>query len=130
MSRRPWLKPLRRGRTWLALWLLAILALVVVCLLPGSDLPQLSVSDKLEHALAFLLLSSGAVQLFLRGKPLAIVVLGLLALGVAIELAQALLTTSRMMEAGDVVADAVGVAIGIACAWTPLKDVLLRLDHA
>ena len=128
MSRRPWLKPLRRGRTWLALWLLAILALVVVCLLPGSDLPQLSVSDKLEHALAFLLLSSGAVQLFLRGKPLAIVVLGLLALGVAIELAQALLTTSRMMEAGDVVADAVGVAIGIACAWTPLKDVLLRLD--
>ena len=49
-------------------------------------------------------------------------------LGVAIELAQALLTTSRMMEAGDVVADAVGVAIGIACAWTPLKDVLLRLD--
>jgi VanZ family protein len=122
------LKPLRRGRTWLALWLLAIVALVVVCLLPGSDLPQLSVSDKLEHALAFLLLSSGAVQLFLRGKPLAIVVLGLLALGVAIELAQALLTTSRMMEAGDVAADAVGVAIGIACAWTPLKDVLLRID--
>jgi VanZ family protein len=123
------LKPLRRGRTWLALWLLAIVALVVVCLLPGSDLPQLSVSDKLEHALAFLLLSSAAVQLFLRGKPLAIAVLGLLALGVAIELAQALLTTSRMMEAGDVVADAVGVAIGIVSAWTPLRDVLLRLDR-
>jgi VanZ family protein len=123
------LKPLRRGRTWLALWLLAIVVLVVVCLLPGSDLPQLSVSDKLEHALAFLLLSSAAVQLFLRGKPLAIVVLGLLALGVAIELAQALLTTSRMMEAGDVVADAVGVAIGIVSAWTPLRDVLLRLDR-
>jgi VanZ family protein len=123
------LKPLRRGRTWLALWLLAIVVLVVVCLLPGSDLPQLSVSDKLEHALAFLLLSSAAVQLFLRGKPLAIVVLGLLALGVAIELAQALLTTSRMMEAGDVVADAVGVAIGIVSAWTPLRDLLLRLDR-
>jgi VanZ family protein len=123
------LKPLRRGRTWLALWLLAIVVLVVVCLLPGSDMPQLSVSDKLEHALAFLLLSSAAVQLFLRGKPLAIVVLGLLALGVAIELAQALLTTSRMMEAGDVVADAVGVAIGIVSAWTPLRDLLLRLDR-
>ena len=114
---------------WLGLWLLGIAALVVVCLLPGADLPKVNVSDKLEHALAFLLLSAAAVQLFVRGKPLAIIALGLLALGAGIELAQALLTTSRMMEAADLLADAIGVAVGAASAWTPLKDVLLRIDH-
>ena len=129
MSPRPWLKPLRRGRVWLGLWLLGIAALVVVCLLPGADLPKVNVSDKLEHALAFLLLSAAAVQLFVRGKPLAIIALGLLALGAGIELAQAVLTTSRMMEAADLLADAIGVAVGAASAWTPLKDVLLRIDH-
>ena len=86
-------------------------------------------SDKVEHALAFFALSAAAVQLFLRGRPLAIVVLGLLALGGAIELAQGLLTTSRMMESGDILADAIGVAAGVALAWTPLRDVLLKLDH-
>ena len=129
MTPKPWLKPLRRGSLWLGLWLGAILGVIVVCLLPGADLPKVPLSDKLEHALAFFALAAAAVQLFRRGKPLAIVALGLLALGGAIELAQALLTTSRAMESGDIVADAIGVAAGAVLAWTPLRDVLLRLDH-
>jgi VanZ family protein len=129
VTRRPWLKPLRRGPLWLGLWLGAIAAVVLACLLPGAELPAIRVSDKLEHALAFFALSAAAVQLFLRGRPLAIVALGLLALGGAIELAQALLTTSRHMEAADVLADAIGVAAGVALAWTPLRDVLLRIDR-
>jgi len=129
VTRRPWLKPLRRGPLWVGLWLGAILGVVLVCLMPGADLPKVPLGDKIEHALAFFALSAAAVQLFLRGKPLAIVALGLLALGVAIELAQALLTTSRMMEAGDIVADALGVAAGVALAWTPIRDLLLKIDH-
>lgn len=129
MSRRPWLKPLRRGPLWFGLWLGAIATVVLVCLMPGAELPKVAVSDKVEHALAFFALSAAAVQLFLRGRPLAIVVLGLLALGGAIELAQGLLTTSRMMESGDILADAIGVAAGVALAWTPLRDLLLKLDH-
>jgi hypothetical protein len=123
------LKPLRRRRTWLAMWWLGIATVVVACLLPGSDLPEIPVSDKLEHALAFALLAASAVQLFRRGAPLLLVGAGLLALGAGIELAQHLFTTSRMMEPGDVVADAVGIAAGLATAWTPLRDVLLHLDR-
>lgn len=129
MSAEPWLKPLRRRRTWLAMWWLAIATVIVACLLPGSDLPKIPVSDKLEHALAFALLAASAVQLFRRGAPLLVVGGGLLALGIGIELAQHLLTTSRMMEPGDVAADAVGIAAGLATAWTPLRDVLLHLDR-
>ena len=129
MSGEPWLKPLRRRRTWLAMWWLAIATVIVACLLPGSDLPKIPVSDKLEHALAFAVLAASAVQLFRRGAPLLVVGGGLLALGIGIELAQHLLTTSRLMEPGDVLADAVGIAAGLATAWTPLRDLLLRLDR-
>jgi hypothetical protein len=113
----------------MALWWLAIAIVVVACLLPGPDLPKLPVSDKFEHALAFALLAAAAVQLFRRGVPLLVVGAGLLALGIGIELAQHLLTTSRMMEPGDVVADTIGIAAGLATAWTPLRDLLLRLDR-
>jgi len=122
-----WLKPLRHLPIWLALWFIGITAVVVVCLMPGQDLPRVPLSDKLEHALAFALLAASAVQLFVRGMPLAVVAAGLLGLGVAIEFAQATFTTTRAMEAGDVVADAVGIAAGMLIAWTPLRDVLLKV---
>lgn len=126
-ERRTWVKPLRRRNAWLALWLCAVAVLVVVCLLPNADLPRLRINDKLEHALAFALLSASAVQLFERWRALLAVALGLLALGICIELAQGLLTTTRAMERADVVADAIGIAAGLASALTPLRDLLLRL---
>ncbi len=121
------IKPLRHRNAWLALWLCGVAALVVVCLLPSPDLPNLHVSDKLEHALAFALLAGSAVQLFERGRGLVAVGLGLLALGIGIEFAQALFTTTRAMEAADVVADTIGIVAGLATALTPLRDVLLHI---
>ncbi len=124
---RRWVKPLRHRNAWLALWLLGVTALIVVCLLPSPDLPNLHVSDKLEHATAFALLAGSAVQLFERGRALLLVGLGLLALGIGIEFAQALFTTTRAMEAADVVADTVGIVVGLSVALTPLRDLLLRI---
>ena len=124
---RRWVKPLRYRNAWLALWLLGVTVLIVVCLLPSRDLPALQVSDKLEHALAFALLAGSAVQLFERWRALLLVGLGLLALGIGIEFAQALFTTTRAMEAADVVADAIGIVAGLSVAITPLRDLLLRI---
>ena len=124
---RRWIKPLRHRNAWLALWLLAVAALIVVCLLPSRDLPKLHVSDKIEHALAFALLAGSAVQLFERWRALLLVGLGLLALGIGIEFAQALFTTTRAMEAADVVADSIGIVVGLSVAITPLRDLLLRI---
>ena len=124
---RRWVKPLRRRTAWLALWLCGVTVLVVVCLLPTTDLPKVDLDDKIEHALAFVLLAGSAVQLFERWRALLVVALGLLALGIGIEFAQAAFTTTRAMAAGDVVADAIGIAVGIATALTPLRDLLLRI---
>jgi hypothetical protein len=110
------------------MWWLAIATVVAACLLPETELPKFPVNDKLEHALAFLALAASAVQLFRRGRPLLVVGLGLLALGIVIELAQHFLTSSRMMEPADVLADAIGIAAGLATAFTPLRDLLVGLD--
>jgi len=124
---RRWVKPLRHRNAWLALWLFGVTVLIVVCLLPSTDLPKLRISDKIEHALAFALLAGSAVQLFERWRALLLVGLGLLALGIGIEFAQALFTTTRAMEAADVVADTVGIVVGLSVALTPLRDLLLRI---
>jgi VanZ family protein len=121
------MKPLRQRKAWLALWLCGVTVLIVVCLLPSPDLPNLHVSDKLEHATAFALLAGSAVQLFQRWRALLVVAAGLLALGIGIEFAQGLFTTTRAMEAADVAADTTGIVVGLSIALTPLRDLLLRI---
>src|SRR3546814_730000 len=127
VTRSRWVKPLRHLPMWLALWIIGIAAVVVVCLLPGQDLPRIPISDKIEHALAFAVLAASAVQLFVRGPALVAVAAGLLALGVGIEFAQAAFTTTRAMELGDVIADAIGIGMGMLVAWTPWRDVRLKV---
>jgi VanZ family protein len=123
------IKPLRHPRAWLALWWLAVALVFAACLLPARDLPRTPPGfDKIEHAAAFFLLAASAVQLFATRRALWRAALGLLALGAAIELAQFAFTSSRSMDPRDVLADAVGVALGFAIALTPLRDLLLRLE--
>ena len=58
------LKPFKRPWLWSVLWILAIAVVVFASLVPASDLPSVPVSDKVEHFLAYALLSASAVQLF------------------------------------------------------------------
>ncbi|AMJ56254.1 MULTISPECIES: hypothetical protein [Stenotrophomonas] len=123
------LKPLRHQGFWLGLWCAAVVAVIVVCLIPPPplDLPQNS--DKLEHLLAYFMLSASAVQLFGSRRALCGAALGLVALGVGIEWAQGALTSTRTPDPMDALANSCGVLIGMATALTPLRDVLLRLQR-
>jgi len=124
-----WLKPLRHPRAWLALWWLAVMLVFAACLVPARDLPSVPRGfDKVEHFLAFFLLAASAVQLYATRRALWCAAAGLLALGVAIELAQFAFTRSRSMDPADVLADALGVAAGFSIALTPLRDLLLRIE--
>ena len=54
--------------------------------------------------------------------------LALVGLGIALELAQGLLTSDRHMAVYDAVVDAIGVALGLATGWTSFATILLRFD--
>lgn len=98
--------PLARGGFVAALVVVFILAMI-----PLSAVPMVvSFQDKIEHALAFAaLMLIGWTGWPTRSGRIAA---GLLAYGVLIELCQHTLTTNRVGDPWDVVADAVGIVIG------------------
>jgi VanZ family protein len=123
------LKPFRRPWLWAGLWMLAIAVVVVASLVPGKDLPPLPVSDKTEHFIAYAALSAGAVQLFARRLSWGFVCVLLVLLGIGLEFLQAKMALGRMLDRYDALANTLGVLIGLATAFTPLRDVLLRIDR-
>jgi VanZ family protein len=124
------LKPLRHPRFWLGLWALAIALVIAVCLMPPPPLPPLpNNSDKVEHLLGYFLLAGSAVQLFAGRRALLVAALGLVALGIGIEFAQGLLTTDRLADPLDALANTAGVALGLGVRWTPWRDLLLRWER-
>jgi VanZ family protein len=125
------MKPLHRRRQWLALWWTAIALVVVVCLMPPPLLPPLPPnSDKIEHLLGYFALAASAVQIYRRGAVLWLAGVGLVAMGIAIEVLQGALTTTRAQDPYDALANAIGVAFGLATAFTPWRDLLLRWQRA
>ena len=103
----------------LGFWAL-LLGVAVLSLLPGEYLPPQTANiwDKAQHASAFTVLGAWGLLVYPR-RPWG-VLLGLLAFGGAIELAQAS-TTWRFGDWQDWLADAVGLALGGALAWWPRK---------
>lgn len=122
------LKPLRRPRLWLGLWIAAIVALIVVCLIPLNSLPPLPEnSDKVEHLLGYFLLAAAAVQLFGSRLALSLAAVGLVALGIGVEFAQGY-TAYRSSDPADALANTLGVLLGMATVVTPWRDLLLRME--
>ena len=105
------------------LWYLAIFTVVVASLLPNSSLPlrilgRLHLSDKVEHCVAYVVLAF--LPAIHEGRRFIIVAaLGAVGLGVALEFGQIL--TGRDFEYRDMVADTVGVCLGLA-AGIPLRS--------
>lgn len=122
------LKPLRRPKLWLGLWIAAIVAVVVLSLVPPPAMDLPSGADKVEHFIAYALISASAVQLFASRRVLLWIGVAMVGLGVGLEFAQDLATTSRTMDQADAWADLFGVVAGLATALTPMRDLLLRLD--
>jgi len=112
------------------LWCAAIVAVIVVCLGPPPQLPELpNNSDKAEHFLTYVLLAFGAVQLFATRRALWLAGLGLVGLGVGIEFAQGAFTVDRSADPFDALANTLGVLAGMSFARTRVREWLLRLDH-
>jgi len=113
------LPSLRYPRAWFGAGLLIASAITVTSLLPARDLPALGISDKVEHAVAYLLLAFWFASVMAR-RDFVYLVLALLAFGGGIEIAQGLMGLGREADLLDLAADGVGIVAGVVLAATPL----------
>jgi VanZ family protein len=107
-----------------AIWLTAILVIIVGSLLPSTSAPMqaldaFGINDKVEHGAAYAFLAF-LPAIHERKNFIIAAALGAVALGVALEFAQ-LYSGWRDFEIGDMVADAAGVSLGLA-AGIPLRS--------
>lgn len=117
----------RFRRLWLFLGFVMIAAVVVLSLIPvevemGGD------SDKLAHFFAYGSLALWFGMIFAgRGRQLGIAV-AFTALGVALEFVQGW-TGYRTFSVGDMIANALGAALGWGLGQTPLKNGLAWIER-
>jgi hypothetical protein len=110
---------LRFERLWIILGAAMVMGIALGCLLPDKDVPDLGGSDKFKHFAAFGLLAFWFGSIVVR-RGLPWVGVGVVAFGGLIEVLQGVMGLGRDAEWLDLVADAVGVALGLALVLTPL----------
>jgi VanZ family protein len=124
------LKPFARPQRWLGAWWVMVAAVIVGSMLPALLLPDVPRGgDKVQHLLGYFVLAAVAVQVFADRKALLRAGGGLVAMGVLIEIAQGTLTATRAMDPWDALANTLGVLAGLATAWLPVRDALLKLER-
>jgi VanZ family protein len=106
------------ARTLFRVWLLAIIVVCCLSLLPPNGLRPLQAAafnDKLGHFMAYLILAVlPVVGMDLVGMGIALA-FGMIPLGVVLEFSQRLVP-GRSFETGDIVANSIGVLIGVGVA--------------
>lgn len=107
------LREFMRPRLWLGVWCFGWLLCIALSMLPAPPIPpEVPEGDKIGHFLAYALLAAWAAWIFRDTRGQRRAALALIALGVAIEIAQGTLTSHRTMDALDGLADAAGVLVG------------------
>ena len=96
----------------LALFALVAAILLVLCMVPQQELPDAPAGDRVHHLVAWFVLTLTGYVLA-PNRRFAIPAFAL-AYGLLIEIAQRLTPTGRHGEWQDFVADALGVALGVA----------------
>lgn len=121
------MQPLRYAPFWVGGGVLLAVTIVVLSLLPGSKLPDVHMWDKAEHAFAYVALSGWFSGVLLR-RHYIFLALGLVLMGVLIEMAQGTMALGRTADINDVFANGVGVLIGIAIATLGLGRWMLWVE--
>ncbi len=107
--------PLRYRRLWLALSVALVGAILYSSLAPSLALPVPDGFDKVEHFTAYCGLALWFTGLYPRARYWQVVI-GLLALGLGVEIAQGAMQLGRSAEALDMAANAAGVGAGLLLA--------------
>jgi len=106
---------LRYLRLWVAMSVVLVGVIVYASLAPGLAVPAPDGFDKVEHFTAYFGLALWFTGLYPRARYWRVVV-GLLALGLAVEIAQGAMQLGRSAEVLDMAANAAGVGAGLLLA--------------
>lgn len=113
------LPELRYPRLWMAVGLVLAGVIAVLSLMPLRNVPDLDVSDKIKHALAYVALGFFFASVIVR-RDWFWLAIALICFGALIELAQHVMPFGRSAEAKDMLANLAGIAVGLLLALTPL----------
>ena len=117
---KPVIQPdIRYRGLWLLIGIAMVITISLACLLPGKDLPEVHIWDKAEHMIAFGSLAFWFGSIVIR-RDLPWVAIGVIAFGGLIEVLQGTMGLGRDADWHDLLADSVGVALGLALVVTPL----------
>jgi VanZ family protein len=117
--RYPWL--------WLALGWALVIGVVAGTLMPAPLLRDLSLDDKLLHAGSYCLLMIWFAGLYRRARHVIIAAI-LLALGAALDVLQ-IGTATRSFDPRDIVANALGILLGLLLSLWLLEGWCQRLER-
>src|SRR5262245_29445903 len=107
-------------RFWWGFGVVIVLAALVVCLVPGNELPSaLEMNDKVGHMVGHGLMAIYFAGLVARRRWWKILVF-LLLFGVFVEFAQYYMHVGRNGDPRDVLANFIGALLGLAAAWLGL----------
>lgn len=120
--------PLRFRRTWVVIgW--ALVALAIYGSLTGNAVvTHSSINDKFMHAGTYATLSLWFAGIYPRSRYL-LIALGLFSLGISMELLQGVMREGRMKDVHDVMANTLGIGIGLAVATWWLGGWAQRLER-
>jgi VanZ family protein len=118
--RHPWL--------WQALGWVLVIGATVASLVPGPQLPQIPSSDKFLHALTYAVLAVWFAGLYPRARYVWIGAL-LFFMGLAIEWAQGAMELGRQRDYRDVIANSLGIGVGLALALCWVGDWARRVEE-
>jgi VanZ family protein len=118
---------LRFGPVWVALGLLIALAIAAGSLVPSRNLPNIGLSDKIEHALSYALLAFWFGSIFGR-RALPATLVALLAFGALMELLQGWMGMGRAADVKDMLANSLGILAGLLLCLTPLGNWPQRVE--
>jgi len=119
---------LKLARVWWLIGWLLVLVVTVGCLEPARYVPDLHVSDKLEHAGAYFGMTCWFGGL-VRRRSYWLLALWMLLFGALIEVAQGVMGLGRDADVRDFVADAIGVAAALTLVYVGLGTWPSRIER-
>ncbi len=111
-------------KVWLSIGYALLSITAVLSLIPGPDIGS---SDKLIHFVTYALLSGWFSLIVKYSRTLWTVLFGLIAFGFLMEYLQGFISYRRQ-DIDDAIANSVGVMVGIAIHYSPLRGMVIKFD--